>query len=574
MTGGILQIVARSAEDIYLTKDPTITLFKTVYRRHTNFSHEEKKLQFASKVGFDKKCICPIKKLGDLLHNMYLVVTLPKVDIFLDTLTSIEAAVILKTHDITWVGDDSVITASDLTEIQGLINSKTTELTSQRNLIDDPDSTADIVNAITSVQSQISDNAITHEVFFENLMTAIIELDDNKIIYNFLKAKKDDSSNLVLSTFLSLRRTLYNIFRNLVVDVANNTTTLQDENLIFLNMIDRENFTIRKVATGKDSKYFFNIRLDDMFSQTTTLENFSAKYGAGSTWLNVKDIVVEKFVSNNILSIGEGVIFNDVFFGNPSGTTNTLVVTINGIDTILAETGRVNIELSLLGYMPTVDYTQLDTYKLFYTYFEASSHIINNTYDTTILKDKVVNHMLYNIGKNLQLFIKIYNSLLEPYRFIFYKRFSYDTVTQVYDKKELFVNVSTLQTTKFSDNFTDNFNLEALTNEPSDLNHVYYTYISNSMTPFHISNRLSFRENVYEGYFEQTSLWTGVRFESETYESSGQTYQELLSINSSKYTTFQNVSVMTLIPHKIVRSIYDALLSYTEYVDTNGIVNT
>ena len=69
MTGGILQIVARSAEDIYLTKDPTITLFKTVYRRHTNFSHEEKKLQFASKVGFDKKCICPIKKLGDLLHN-------------------------------------------------------------------------------------------------------------------------------------------------------------------------------------------------------------------------------------------------------------------------------------------------------------------------------------------------------------------------------------------------------------------------------------------------------------------------------------------------------------------------
>ena len=40
MGGGLLQIVAYGAQDIYLTGNPQITFFKIVYRRHTNFSME------------------------------------------------------------------------------------------------------------------------------------------------------------------------------------------------------------------------------------------------------------------------------------------------------------------------------------------------------------------------------------------------------------------------------------------------------------------------------------------------------------------------------------------------------
>jgi hypothetical protein len=38
--GGLMQLVAYGAQDIYLTGNPQITFFKVVYRRHTNFATE------------------------------------------------------------------------------------------------------------------------------------------------------------------------------------------------------------------------------------------------------------------------------------------------------------------------------------------------------------------------------------------------------------------------------------------------------------------------------------------------------------------------------------------------------
>ena len=38
MGGGLMQLVAYGAQDIYLTGNPQITFFKVVYRRHTNLS--------------------------------------------------------------------------------------------------------------------------------------------------------------------------------------------------------------------------------------------------------------------------------------------------------------------------------------------------------------------------------------------------------------------------------------------------------------------------------------------------------------------------------------------------------
>ena len=40
MGGGLMQLVAYGAQDIYITGNPQITFFKIVYRRHTNFAME------------------------------------------------------------------------------------------------------------------------------------------------------------------------------------------------------------------------------------------------------------------------------------------------------------------------------------------------------------------------------------------------------------------------------------------------------------------------------------------------------------------------------------------------------
>ena len=46
MGGGLMQLVAMGAQDVFLTGNPQITFFKVVYRRHTNFSKECIKQEF------------------------------------------------------------------------------------------------------------------------------------------------------------------------------------------------------------------------------------------------------------------------------------------------------------------------------------------------------------------------------------------------------------------------------------------------------------------------------------------------------------------------------------------------
>ena len=81
MGGGVLQLVAYGAQDIYLTGNPQITFFKIVYRRHTNFSLESIEQTFNGSADFGKKVTCTVSRNGDLIHRTYLCVTLPDVTI-------------------------------------------------------------------------------------------------------------------------------------------------------------------------------------------------------------------------------------------------------------------------------------------------------------------------------------------------------------------------------------------------------------------------------------------------------------------------------------------------------------
>ena len=74
-----MQLVAYGAQDIYLTGNPQITFFKVVYRRHTNFSMEAIEQTFNGQVDFGRKVTCTISRNGDLIHRVYLQVTLPSV---------------------------------------------------------------------------------------------------------------------------------------------------------------------------------------------------------------------------------------------------------------------------------------------------------------------------------------------------------------------------------------------------------------------------------------------------------------------------------------------------------------
>ena len=72
MGGGLMQLVAYGAQDIYLTGNPQITFFKVVYRRHTNFSMESIEQTFNGTAAFGARVSCNISRHGDLVTNMYL----------------------------------------------------------------------------------------------------------------------------------------------------------------------------------------------------------------------------------------------------------------------------------------------------------------------------------------------------------------------------------------------------------------------------------------------------------------------------------------------------------------------
>ena len=70
MGGGLMQLVAYGAQDVYLTGNAQITLFKVVYRRHTNFSAEtiEIPIETAKPGG---KVTVPIQRSADLMSKSY-----------------------------------------------------------------------------------------------------------------------------------------------------------------------------------------------------------------------------------------------------------------------------------------------------------------------------------------------------------------------------------------------------------------------------------------------------------------------------------------------------------------------
>ena len=76
MGGGLMQLVAYGAQDIYLTGNPQITFFKVVYRRHTNFAVESIEQTFNGTVDFDRRVTATISRNGDLVKGMHLEVVL------------------------------------------------------------------------------------------------------------------------------------------------------------------------------------------------------------------------------------------------------------------------------------------------------------------------------------------------------------------------------------------------------------------------------------------------------------------------------------------------------------------
>jgi hypothetical protein len=84
MPGGLIQLVGVGAQNELVNGNPSMTHFRAVYRRHTNFAMDQIRMPFtASNLEFPatgtRTISCRVDRYAQLLHDCYVVLTLPDI---------------------------------------------------------------------------------------------------------------------------------------------------------------------------------------------------------------------------------------------------------------------------------------------------------------------------------------------------------------------------------------------------------------------------------------------------------------------------------------------------------------
>lgn len=84
MTGGLMQLVGKGAQDVLVTGNPSFTHFRSVYKRHSEFAMEHFRLYFkTSNLNLTQSgsltLRAKVERYAQLLHDCYLSITLPDI---------------------------------------------------------------------------------------------------------------------------------------------------------------------------------------------------------------------------------------------------------------------------------------------------------------------------------------------------------------------------------------------------------------------------------------------------------------------------------------------------------------
>lgn len=89
MVAGLMDLVFTNNEDNHIIGNPQISFFKSVYRRHTNFSIQSIRQNPVDGVDFGTKTSYKLSKNGDLISRMWFEIQLPKAETCLETISGV-----------------------------------------------------------------------------------------------------------------------------------------------------------------------------------------------------------------------------------------------------------------------------------------------------------------------------------------------------------------------------------------------------------------------------------------------------------------------------------------------------
>lgn len=97
-----MDLISKGIEDIYIISDAQITFFKMVYKRPTNFSMYDKFILPNSSGDFSTQMLVNFESSGDLLHKIWLVAEIPKINVRKRKSTFSHISSILSSVGINW----------------------------------------------------------------------------------------------------------------------------------------------------------------------------------------------------------------------------------------------------------------------------------------------------------------------------------------------------------------------------------------------------------------------------------------------------------------------------------------
>lgn len=550
MAHGLLQLVANnnSVEDLYLTNNPDISLFKTVYRRTTNFSKIEKDISFNKRLDFGVESQCKIRRFGDLLTNIYLVVDLPGIDSQTIYQTRSDVQTLLASYNIIWnfgsEDPDQVISSSDLAQIIILVNNQITTLTSIIN-----QNTIIFTDVMTNLNPNVLSPPVTNSPnnYITYAMSYLEQYDSYIIEYRYMEAviADIDSQTKYLSTSDELQYQYVLNMRNYFSEIQGTITQITIAN-------GGQGYTTPTVMVTDSGSGSGAIIVPDVIGGV--IQSPLSIVSGGSNYTNLTITVT--IVGTNTIPAVIGAIFIadvDTTIIKPDATTNipSDFVFLSNVEfgvydinissdslllfNIVIDQIYYNLENPIAPFIPpdTTPYKSLDSYFIFTKFLNANNVILNNESDVLNTKNLLVETIESNLVTNVVVLEDVFASMTNRFSITTFKRYIADnsTSTTTYQKIGGFTNLSLVQgaTLSVNDIFTSyftsiyplivpgyTFSSTFTTLETNGIENYYLNDLTTYETQFLIGNVLLFQNTAYQDFLNNdfSTLWSRLNIET------------------------------------------------------------
>lgn len=297
MPGGLLSILSYGSTDLFLTGSPQITFFKTVYRRHTNFSIESIEIGYNTDINFGDEYEIIYDRIGDLVGKSYLKIKIPEVYFSRNEL-SLPTVPISEPNNNNYIIVETFMKYNINAYRKSVDNNKLENLSIDKFLIDISNNFAGdgqiALNNFIDLQNQYFDPLIKSLFFNSNIYNIYLKYIDNQDITKNELFKQ-------VETCIIFSKECQKIFWELYEEELRNYNTVAQNNLKFawnnnigFNIIDYIDVRLGGEQIDRHYGNFFEVsyqmrkknKLDKIYNQmignlsdlTTYNENVKPEY--------------------------------------------------------------------------------------------------------------------------------------------------------------------------------------------------------------------------------------------------------------------------------------------------------